>query len=236
MERLSLKDFIAAADDYEFSQYRVLSILNKYMEELHRNKLYPVFSDLTDVENSITALLQQKKRFEKNFPKRISSFDLKEKKVIYSSFGELGEKIFRVFDFIRWAKPKIDEGLKEAKAIYDFVEENIEVKEVGIIPLYKNEGYFAIRDKKARKLKIFKYALHVLPSNVSLHSFRTLPIEVYDEKEEEIALKDLKLRLVSRFKALPNPPIYFFETEIDFPFDETILPVAKRKLSQKIMP
>jgi len=112
MERLSLKDFIAAADDYEFSQYRVLSILNKYMEELHRNKLYPVFSDLTDVENSITALLQQKKRFEKNLPKRISSFDLKEKKVIYSSFGELGEKIFRVFDFIRWAKPKIDEGLK----------------------------------------------------------------------------------------------------------------------------
>jgi exonuclease V gamma subunit len=40
----------------------------------------------------------------------------------------------------------------------------------------------------------------------------------------------IKLDLVEERRDLPNPATYFFETQLDFPFEETMLPVAKRKL------
>lgn len=41
---------------------------------------------------------------------------------------------------------------------------------------------------------------------------------------------DIKHNLIEKFPELQNPATYYFETSIDFPFVETILPVAKRKL------
>ena len=37
------------------------------------------------------------------------------------------------------------------------------------------------------------------------------------------------LELIEANRDLPNPATYLFETDLDFPFNETILPVAKRK-------
>jgi hypothetical protein len=44
----------------------------------------------------------------------------------------------------------------------------------------------------------------------------------------------LKLGLINKFPDLPNPVLYKIETDIDFPFIETVLPVAKRKLIQQL--
>jgi hypothetical protein len=40
----------------------------------------------------------------------------------------------------------------------------------------------------------------------------------------------VKLDLVTEHRDLPNPATYHFETDLEFPFTETLLPVAKRKL------
>ena len=234
MERLTLETFIYAAEDPEYSQYRVLAIIKNYLEELHHSKLYPVFSDLIEVNNSLSAILQQRKNFSESLHRRIIGFNIKDKEVIYERTENLKDKLLRVFDFIKWAMPKIEEGLKEAKAIYDFVDNSIKVKEVGIIPLYKKEGYFVIKNNLKGTLNIYKYEMHIIPSNVSLRTLKTSLVDVIDEEESRLVLKNLKLELTSRYTAMPNPAIYFFETEIDFPFKETVLPIAKRKLMKVI--
>ena len=76
--------------------------------------------------------------------------------------------------------------------------------------------------------------MHLIPSAVSLRTLKTKLIDVIDKDESDAVLSNLKLELTSRYTAMPNPAIYFFETEIDFPFKETILPVAKRKLMKVI--
>jgi hypothetical protein len=40
----------------------------------------------------------------------------------------------------------------------------------------------------------------------------------------------LKMELVQEYPELPNPATYAISTDLDFPFQETILPVAKRRL------
>ena len=41
---------------------------------------------------------------------------------------------------------------------------------------------------------------------------------------------EIKHNLIKKYPDLPNPSTYCFNSSIDFPFVETILPVAKRKL------
>jgi hypothetical protein len=40
----------------------------------------------------------------------------------------------------------------------------------------------------------------------------------------------LKLSLMEERRELPNPATYFFDSDLDFPYEATMLPVAKRKL------
>jgi hypothetical protein len=40
--------------------------------------------------------------------------------------------------------------------------------------------------------------------------------------------------LIAEHRELPNPATYLCQTELDFPFQETILPVAKRKLLRRL--
>ncbi|MBK7032936.1 MAG: hypothetical protein IPH49_06685 [Ignavibacteria bacterium] len=47
--------------------------------------------------------------------------------------------------------------------------------------------------------------------------------------------EDLKLALVEQHQDMPNPATFLMDSDLDFPFDETILPVAKRKLMRRLI-
>lgn len=44
----------------------------------------------------------------------------------------------------------------------------------------------------------------------------------------------IKIDLIRNRKELPNPAAYAIETELNFPLEETLLPVAKRSLVRYI--
>ncbi len=235
MEKLKTEIFLAAAEDIEYSQYKVLAILNKYSEALHRSKLYPVFSNLIEIGGNLTRILNQRNYFKENLPRKLTKFDLRKKKAVYEVSEELSDRIDIVFDFIEWALPKINDELNEAKTIFEFVDQNMKVKELGVSPLYKKEGYFIIKDNRNKKINIYRYSMHIIPSeNSKYHALKTRLLETYEYERLEAVLKEIKLELARKYKDLPFPAAYFFESELDFPFKETLFPVAKRKLMRTI--
>jgi hypothetical protein len=40
----------------------------------------------------------------------------------------------------------------------------------------------------------------------------------------------VKLKLIEERKDLPNPATFFFDTDLALPYQETLLPVAKRRM------
>ena len=46
--------------------------------------------------------------------------------------------------------------------------------------------------------------------------------------------ESLKLELMERYHDLPNPAMYMCETDLDFPYEPTILPIAKRKFMAQL--
>lgn len=231
MEALSLSTFIKAADDIELSKYTVLAVLNKYSSALHKNKLYPALAELISIKNELELLVEQMSLFDTEFVLNLNFADFQD--VPFSEPLDYNEDdLERVFEFISWALPEIQHAIDEGKAIFDFVDENIELQEIGIMPLYKNEGYFMLPDLKHDLMKIYRFEMSLFstPDN----PLRTLKSKLVDlislEAPETKSPYELKRMLTSKFKDLPNPATYYFETSIDFPFVETILPVAKRKL------
>lgn len=232
METLNLSTFIKAADDLELSKYRVLAILRKYSEFLHKNKLYPALAELISIKNELELLIEQMSLFDTefilnlNFAEFFENFELEQS----TKFNDTDLDI--VADFIRWALPEIKNSIAEGKAIFDFVDENIMLNEVGVMPKNRSEGYFMIQDLKHDLLKIYKFEMSLF--STADNPLRTLKSKLVDlislQTSEAYNPLDIKHNLIEKFPELQNPATYYFETSIDFPFVETILPVAKRKL------
>jgi hypothetical protein len=49
-------------------------------------------------------------------------------------------------------------------------------------------------------------------------------------KDVEPHPSSIKLELVKERRDLPNPATYLFDTDVAFPYEETMLPVVKRRL------
>ena len=235
MSTLDLETFISAADDPEFSQYKVLAALKNYSEQLHKNKLSPPLGELVEIRGSLKGLLDNKENLRNTLPQRLIGFDITNQKPLYEKQEVTDKNLNKVFEFINWALPKINEEIDEGKAIYDFVDSNLLVKELGIMPIYKNEGYFIIPDHTEKKLQIYRFELSLLASSdIPFRSLKSTLIESVEDSELRVYPESIKLGLIKKYPDLPNPAIYSFQIEIEFPFDETILPIAKRKLMQKL--
>jgi hypothetical protein len=46
--------------------------------------------------------------------------------------------------------------------------------------------------------------------------------------------ENIKLHLINRNKFMPNPAVYYVHSDITFPLEQTLLPVAKRSLVKYI--
>lgn len=232
MLRLNIDTFIKSAHDSELSEYRLLAALKNYTDELHKNKLYPAFGDLVDLSLELESILLNKQLYQKRI-NRIKGIDLENGKFLYEEEIQniSSDSMEHIFDFIQWALPKLKVALDEGKAIYDYVEEGLEIKEVGIIPLFKDEGYFTISDQESKRLCIYKYVLSKLASlDVNFQTLKTNLIESYSDIINTHPIDEIKYELIKKYPELPNPVLFKVETEIDFPFNETVLPIAKRKL------
>lgn len=232
METLNLSTFIKAAEDIEFSKYKVLSILRRYSEALHKNKLYPALGELISIKNELDLLLEQMSLFDPEFVLNLNFSEFSEDLSKKNTFECDIDGLNKVASFINWTMPKISEAIDEGKAIFDFVDENITISEIGVLPLYKNEGYFFIPDAKNDLLKIYRFDMSLFSTKDN--PLRTLKTKLVDlmslQSDEAQSIYDLKYNLIQKFTDLPNPACYYFNTDIDFPFGDTILPVAKRKL------
>lgn len=235
MHRLSLETFLAAGPDHESNQYRILQGLKCATSEFVHNRLYPALSELADLLQSLKALVQQSSSLEQHLPRQLTGIDLEEQTLSYQPHPLAGSDFSRVLDLIRWAIPRVESALEEGMRIYDFVEENLAIEEVGIIPMYKDEGYYFVPENQEEILHLLRYETSLYTSGTE--RFRGLKTSLVDSVPRAGIARSpesIKLALIEQNRDLPNPATFLCETSLDFPFRETILPVAKRKLLSRV--
>ncbi len=235
MNGLRLENFISSEIDLELNQYRVLSGLKDYRLEFNKKRLYPSLTSLISLVNQLQDILKQKNNLDVSFPKKIKEYDLKNKKIIFDKTEKINTNIEFLFKLIEWSLPKIKEVIEEGLAIHEFVENNLEVKQVGVIPIYKNEGYFIIPDNIESILQIHQFECSLFSSdNENYRALKTKFIKALENALIEDSPESIKIELIKEFEILPNPATFICKTDLDFPFSETIFPIAKRKLMAQL--
>jgi hypothetical protein len=237
MERISIESFFTSESDLEINQYKILGGIREVCSDFTEKKIYPSLAALIELKQSIDNIKEEKNNLNKKLPKQIKGFDINAKKVIYESAGDVNHNnnIEEIFDLINWALPYIEEAIDEGIILFDFVDKNISLDQVGVLPIYKDEGYFMVTDNTAFELQIHRYESTLFSSGNE--NYRSLKTE-FVKSEPQVIIKrspeSIKHDLIKERKDLPNPATFMFDSDLDFPFAETIFPVVKRKLISHI--
>ena len=232
---LDLKLFTKVHDDVEKRQYLILHGLQKIRNSFKQNSLYPELAETVALYNQLILIKQRIEDNRQHFPKRIKRIDPLEKRIEYELLVDEHTDIQQLEGLIDWATPQIKAVIEEGIAIYEFVEERLQVDNVGIEPVYKDEGFFFVPNHEKAELSIFKYQMSIFKSSKDRYrSLKTNLVKNLTRSEAEIPPGSIKLDLLREDKTLPNPATFSFQVDLNYPFNKTIFPVVKRKLVSHI--
>jgi hypothetical protein len=220
--------------DFELQKYRLLSYLQTVNQYFHQNKLYPQLSDVIFHYNNLVAFKDNKRFLQDQFPKRINEVNMQKLELAYEQMladDELMQELENITNFaIERIKSTIDSGAE----IYDFIEQKITIEPVGILPLYKNEGYMLLRYGQYSEVRAYAYNITLFEHKDA--KYKGIKVQYVDSWTRSIAntLENIKIEIIRNIRTLPNPAVYSVETDLSVPLDETFLPIAKRMLVRQL--
>jgi hypothetical protein len=230
MKSLSETWFAEGRIDFELKKYTLLAYLQEVNKYFNENKLYPQLADIIFHYHNIVAFRENKKYLQEHFPKKLSGIQLEKLQLLYEQMIDDDELMQELETIIHFSAGKIKNTISSGTEIYEFVEEKINIHPVGLIPLDTQEGYFFLSSGEKRRTKVYQYRLSIFEKHDE--RYRRIKTFFLDHWNRSISstYEHIKAELIRSRKDLPNPAVYSIETDLSFPVDETLLPIAKRSL------
>ncbi len=230
MLELNLESFLSPIEDKELNQYKILAQLKNYSELFRKNKLYPSFSRLNQINNLLNSLLSEHPIL--SVPDSIKkTFSVKKAGINIINRSSENEDTSDTNDIIKWAKPLVEALMTEGQAIYEFVNNNIRIEAIKPEPSYRDEGYLIMPDYKNLQLLLIEYKSSFFDSNNKpVRSLKSKLLKQISIGHNERSITKLGLILIDKYGSLVNPDIFICKTDLDLPFRETLFPVIKSKL------
>jgi hypothetical protein len=216
--------------DFEYKKYQLLAYLQKVKQSFSRVELYPFLSDLVFHYRNLKSISENKELIQEAFPKEISFEKLKDLELTYKKIVEDDSIMKEIEDIISFSLPRVKDHLDEGSFIYEYVESQCEISPVGLSSLYAQEGYLFISQPPQKEADIFRYQVTIFEQ--SSETMRGINTQFIYNTERNLTntFEQIKLKLIKEFSDIPNPSTYLITTKLKFPFEETLMPVAKRLL------
>ena len=231
---LGINWFIEGSIDFEYKKYILLDYLQEINRHFDKSKLYPNLADLVYHYNNLRYFKQNKTMLQQAFPQRLTQADIEAVKLTYQKMVADDSTMMEIERIITYALNKMDPAIQTGKEIYDFVESRLNIDPVGIVPLMPYSGYFALRNGKESTNWVYEYHLTIFEGKDD--KYRGINISLVDTYQQSLVNtpETVKLNLIKSRRHLPNPAVYYVYTDIAFPLEQTLLPVAKRSLVKYI--
>ena len=220
--------------DFEYKKYILLAYLQHVNTNFSEKKLYPFLNDLIFHYNNLLTIKNKKEIATSNFPSKITKVDLENFRFEFEKLIQDDECIDVLVSILDYAIPKLKLHLTAGKDLYEFVEEHMTIFPVGVIPLNKEDGYIFIKENDKRDTQVFEYKITIFES--AADNFRGIKTDYVATYQTSISntFEKIKMDLIEQNRSMPNPATYLIESRHSFPFEETLLPVAKRRFVRYI--
>ena len=233
MKSLSETWFAEGYIDFELKKYTLLAYLQQVNKYFNENKLYPQLADVIFHYNNLVAFRENKKFLQEHFPKKLTGIQLEKLQFLYEQMVDDNELMKELEEIINYSTTTIKRTIKSGTEIYEFIEHKLIITPIGLVPLDINEGYFFLSSGK-KNTKVYHYRLSFFEKHDEKYrSIKTLYID-NQRRSMSNTYENIKAALIRHRNDLPNPAVYAVEIDLSFPFNETLLPIAKRSLVKYI--
>jgi hypothetical protein len=228
--RLSPDWFTEGLLDFEYKKYVLMGYLQQVSREFAEEKLYPSLSELVFHYNNLHHFQENKRRLYEQFPAQLNEEAFRKLRLERTPELEDGQDLLEIEQVVAFALPALREQLSVGKDMYEQVESGMQIEPVGILPLYRQEGYVFFRVETSRRVSIYRYRIVFFENTEA--NYHGISLAYVDSFEHGLAttFESVKLQLARRFHELPNPATWLLYTTRPAPEAETLMPVAKRKL------
>jgi hypothetical protein len=232
MTTLDVKKLTSTASDWETNQYIILSKIRDWLNQLNRNYLFPALEESIQLNLSLEDILYENLECKLWFDNEIRARRINERFTVYEKAHQIGFKLDRMFEFIEWALKLNRQVLEEGEIIKNFIEENLQLRKISTAEKnFHGKGYFALPDNKKELLNVYLYEVvwdwsqEHITQKLQSKLVRSIPKQLVKNPIEQ-----LMTEFISYSQDLFDPVVYIFETELDFPYKETLLPLAEERL------
>jgi hypothetical protein len=234
MKRLSETWFAEGYIDFELKKYTLLAYLQQINKYFYENKLYPQLADLIFHYNNIVAFRENKKYLQEHFPKKLTGIQIEKLQLLYEQMIEDDELMQQLEEIINYSANEMKTTISSGTEIYEFVEGKLSINPIGLVPLDTQEGYFFLSAGNSRTTRVYYYRLSFFEKHDE--KFRSIKTAYLDAMHRSMVntYENIKYDLIKNRSDLPNPAVYSIETDLSFPVEETLLPIAKRSLVKYI--
>jgi len=216
--------------DAEQKKYILLNYFQKLNKNLEEFKIYPMFTELSlhlgNVQTLINRnqILYTEKKFN-SFDDELLMYDLKVKDI-----PKLNEDEYDEYQrILRYSQPKLFDYFNIVKSLWMVINEKIYVnvkknkKNIG-----SSSGFFYY--EKDGKIYIWKYTKRKV--NKIPNQYRTKIDLIYQDDKQELTITQLLSMFSTTYKSKKEDkfPIFEIVCNDEFPMNETLIPLFKRKI------
>ena len=234
MKQLSETWFAEGRIDFELKKYTLLAYLKEVSACFNENRLYPQLADVIFHYHNIIAFRENKKYLQEQFPKKLTGIKLERLQLLYERMIDDDELMKELEEIIHYSAGAIRNIIDSGTELYEFVEDKINISPVGLVPLDTREGYFFLTSGMESYTIVYQYRLSIFEKHDE--KYRSIKTSFVAQWERNIVntYESIKTELIRNQSMLPNPAVYSIETDLSFPLEETLLPIAKRCLVKYI--
>lgn len=234
MKSLSESWFTEGYIDFELKKYTLLAYLTEVNKYFNQNMLYPQLADVIFHYNNILSFQKNKKYLQEHFPKQLTDVNINKLQLAYEKMIQDDEVMQELEDIIGYSVDEIKNTIKTGAEIYEFVETKMKIEPVGLVPLDTNEGYLLLKDGMFNATRVYQYRLTFFEKHDE--KYRGIRTDYLQHWQRSVSNspENIKSDLIRNRKDLPNPAVYHIETELVYPIEETLLPIAIRSFVKYI--
>jgi len=232
MTTLDLKKLTSCGSDWESNQYKILIKVKEWLFNFSKNRLFPYIEEAIQLNLALEDLLRENIECKLWFDNEIRGRKVNERVIVYEKAHQIGNQLDKLLNFIDWALQLNRPVLEEGRIIKNFVEENLSIKRISKVEKnYHGKGYFSLPDNKNGVLYIYLYEIiwdwshENLFQRINSTLVRSIPLQVIHNP-----MGELMMNFINYSQDLHEPVAYIFETDLDFPYQETMFPIAEEKL------
>jgi len=226
--------FMEGYIDFELQKYRLLAYLKDVKQSFNQTKLYPQLSDIVFHYNNLISFRNNKRFLQDQFPKKIDKVDMHKLEVVYEQLLADNEIMQELEHITEFALGEMKNAINEGAEIYEFVEKQLQIEPVGIVPLYTSEGYIFLRYGSYADVRIYNYTITLFEHKDA--KYKGIKMDYVESRTKNLVntYEQIKLDIIRAYRTLPNPAVYKVEFPLSVPFNETLLPVTKRVLMRHL--